>query len=290
MHFSVIGGDMRQVSLAEKLAQDGHKVTVFALDKIRIDDMITHCETAKAATADADYVVLPLPAASREGMFNSPLSTGLHTMREILSVIEPKQIVFAGRIDDATYESARSLGLRLFDYLNREELAVANASITAEGAIQLIMEETPFSVSGARMLIAGYGRIGRALAGKLHALGADVTVSARKYSDLAWTKVNGFGSIKTSEIEKHVSEFDVVVNTVPSRIITEHCLKRAKKGSLFLDLASKPGGVDFAAASKLGVKAVWALSLPGEVAPDTSGENIKNTIYNMISEMEAGNE
>jgi dipicolinate synthase subunit A len=53
-----------------------------------------------------------------------------------------------------------------------------------------------------------------------------------------------------------------------------------------MDLASKPGGMDFAAASRLGLKAMWALSLPGEIAPETSGENIKNTLYNILSELE----
>lgn len=47
----------------------------------------------------------------------------------------------------------------------------------------------------------------------------------------------------------------------------------------------KPTGVDFDAAARLGVKAIWALSLPGKVAPVTAGRVIKNTIYNILSEL-----
>ena len=33
------------------------------------------------------------------------------------------------------------------------------------------------------------------------------------------------------------------------------------------------------------LKFVWALSLPGRVAPTTSAEFIKNTIYNILKEI-----
>ena len=51
-----------------------------------------------------------------------------------------------------------------------------------------------------------------------------------------------------------------------------------------LDLASKPGGVDLRAAGELGLTVIWALSLPGKVAPVTAGAAIKSTIYNMLQE------
>ena len=58
------------------------------------------------------------------------------------------------------------------------------------------------------------------------------------------------------------------------------------QNSLIIDLASKPGGVDFESARELGVKVIWALSLPGKVAPVTAGIIIKDTITNMLSELE----
>ena len=50
---------------------------------------------------------------------------------------------------------------------------------------------------------------------------------------------------------------------------------------MLIDLASKPGGVDFSAAKELGIHAVQALSLPGKTAPRAAAEIIKNTIYNI---------
>ena len=75
-----------------------------------------------------------------------------------------------------------------------------------------------------------------------------------------------------------------MVNTVPSRVLGAEQLAALKPGALVIDLASKPGGVDFDAAARLGVKVIWALSLPGKVAPVSSGEYIKNTVYHIMEE------
>ncbi|MFR2331473.1 MAG: hypothetical protein ACLS63_00345 [Flavonifractor plautii] len=75
--------------------------------------------------------------------------------------------------------------------------------------------------------------------------------------------------------------------SIPS--LSAFCGRRSwydlKPGCLVIDLASKPGGVDFDAAARLGVKAFWALSLPGKVAPVTAGKSIKTTIYNILTEL-----
>lgn len=284
MRFAVLGGDMRQAKLAELLAADGHVVSTFALDKFRFEEGILQEGVLKDAVIAAECVVLPLPVTSREGMLNTPLSCDLHTTREVLSVLRTDQIICAGRIDCATHELADALGLTLIDYLEREELAVANAVAAAEGAIQLIMEETPITLCHASCLVIGFGRIGKLLCHRLRGMGAEVTASARNFADMAWIRAYGYKAVDTGGIDAILGQFDVVINTVPARILGENRLRRLKQGCLCLDLASKPGGLDFSAASKLGVKAVWALSLPGEVAPVSSGMIIKDTVYNILSE------
>jgi dipicolinate synthase subunit A len=284
MRFAVLGGDMRQAKLAELLAADGHTVSTFAIDKIRLDGDIKQETALKEAVGGAECVVLPLPVTSREGMLNTPLGNELYTTREVLAALRPEQVITAGKIDYTTYELADLYGLTMIDYLNREELAVANAVAAAEGAIQLIMEETPITVCQAKCLVIGFGRIGKILCHRLRGLGAYVTATARSYQDMAWIRAYGYEAENTADIDEILDGFDVVVNTVPARILGESQLRRLKPGCLCLDLASKPGGMDFTAASKLGVKAVWALSLPGEVAPVTSGRIIKDTVYNILKE------
>lgn len=280
----VIGGDMRQVKLAEALADDGHTVHTFALEDAG------EAEGAEAApgldgAALADCVVLPLPVEGDGGRLNAPFSKAACSLEEVFAALRPEQVVCGGRVSATAAALAAEHGLILRDYFAREELAVANAVPTAEGAVQIAMEELPITVHGARVLVLGYGRVGKAAAGRFAALGAKVSVAARKYADLAWAEAMGFGAELLGELAPWLCGYDVIVNTVPARLLNEGELAGLKPGCLVIDLASRPGGVDFEAAAALGVKAVWALSLPGKVAPVSSGRYIRDTVYNILREL-----
>jgi dipicolinate synthase subunit A len=171
------------------------------------------------------------------------------------------------------------------DILEREEMAVLNAIPTAEGAIQIAMEEMPVTLHGCKAMVLGFGRIGKILSDRLAGMGADVYVEARKYSDMAWIKSNGYKPVYINELIKYAGEMEVIFNTIPHLILNEEILEKINKDSLVIDLASKPGGVDFDKARALGIKAIWALSLPGKVAPVTAAQYIKETVYNLIEEL-----
>ncbi len=281
----VIGGDLRQVKLAELLVADGHTVHTYALEQVSEPDLVAAESTLKEARR-AHCAVLPLPVEGREGMLNAPLSSQEHTLSGIMDAFRPGQVICAGMATPETAGMAAERGLTFHDYFLREELAVANAIPTAEGALQIAMEELAITLHGARVLVIGYGRLGRLLADRFSALGARVTVSARKYSDMAWAEAYGYAAERTDRLDGWMCSYDLVVNTVPFRVLDEARLADLMPGALVIDLASRPGGVDFEAASRLGVKAIWALSLPGKVAPVTSGKNIRDTIYNILQELE----
>ncbi|MBE7016298.1 MAG: dipicolinate synthase [Ruminococcaceae bacterium] len=160
---------------------------------------------------------------------------------------------------------------------------------TAEGAIEIAMTEMPITIYGSRVLVVGYGRIGKMLASRFKSLGADVTVSARKHKDFAWIEEQGCAYIHTMDIASYIKSYDIIVNTVPFTVIDRDALSEMRKDSLIIDLASKPGGVDFTSAKELGKNVIWALSLPGKTAPITSGKIIKDTILNILTEMEVQN-
>ena len=122
------------------------------------------------------------------------------------------------------------------------------------------------------------------LARLLSALGAKVTVSARRESDKAFIRAFGYGCLDTEEL-REVRGFDMVFNTVPFLLFDEALLKRTDRDTLLIDLASLPGGVDFEAASALRIDAQRALSLPGKCAPKTAGEIIKTTVFRIIEEV-----
>ena len=286
LNFAVIGGDMRQAKLAEMLSADGHSVYTFALEKAEMLPDIKQKTSLQEALCPADCVVLPLPVTGKAGFLNTPLSGEICPLDEVFSALRPNQLICAGRIGDDCRKAAEKYGLNIVDYFTREELAVANAICTAEGAIALAMDNTAITLCSANILIIGFGRIGKVISHRLHGLGANVFVSARKHSDHAWIKAYGCKPLNTMALGGKISDFNVIINTVPAPVLDENLLLEIRKDCLCMDLASKPGGIDFSAAARLGLHAIWALSLPGEAAPITSGAIIRDTIYNILHEEE----
>ena len=78
--------------------------------------------------------------------------------------------------------------------------------------------------------------------------------------------------------------FDAVINTVPAPVLPRALLQQLPGGALIIDLASLPGGTDFAAAEELGLHTEHALALPGRCAPQTAGALIAQTVLAILEE------
>ncbi len=284
LNLCLVGGDLRQAHLARLLSEDGHRVHTFALEQAVIPSALLSVEADSTAFPMADAVILPMPVMGEDGSLFAPLGAGTVPLLPLLDTLSPAQFICGGRIDPVTSALALERGLTLHDYYTREELVVANCVPTAEGAIQLAMENLPITIQDARVLIVGYGRLGRITAQRFGALGARVSVAARKYDQLAWARCEGFGSEHSGQLAGWLCSYDLVINTVPSLVLGETELADLHPDCLIIDLASKPGGIDHQAAARLGRKVIWALGLPGKVAPATAGEIIKMTIYHMLHE------
>ena len=284
---AIIGGDLRIVKLATMLAKDNNEVYVFGLENaedLKDNSNIIQCDTIKKTIQNVDIVIGPIPFSSNGTTINTPFSEKEITIREMMHVINAK-VLIAGGISPEVYEMANDEYIEIIDIMKREELAVLNTIATAEGTIQLAIENTNKILHGSEVLILGFGRIGKVLARKLAGLSVKVTCAARKDEDLAWIQAYGHKATNINVIGENLKSFDIIINTVPHLILSEEKLQYVKKECLLIDLASNPGGIDKKAVKERNLKFVWALSLPGKVAPTTSAEFIKETIYNILKEI-----
>lgn len=280
---SIIGGDLRIVKLAEMLIEEGVEVFTYGLENSELVDE-NKSNMLQEAIEKSDIVLGPIPFSSNGKTINTPFSNNKTLLSDFMDRLSGKTLI-AGSIRQEIYEIASEKNVKVIDILKREELAVLNAVSTAEGTIKIAIEETPRNLHGSNILVLGFGRIGKILSNMLKGLGANVACEARRNSDLAWIKAYGYEPIPISNLKDNLNRFDIIINTIPYIILDKENLDNVKKDALIIDLASNPGGVDRNAIKERKIKFVWALSLPGKVAPITSAEFIKETLYNIYNEI-----
>lgn len=288
MNFAIIGGDLRAVKLASILAGEGNIIYTYGLEKaeeLKNNPNIIMCDKLnKAIKDDVEVVIGPIPFSSNGEEINTPFSDNKISIRGLMHSLNAK-ILIAGSITPNVYDMANDEYIEIIDIMKREELAVLNTISTAEGAIEIAIANTNKILHGSNVLILGFGRIGKVLARKLAGLSAKVTCAARKDEDLAWIKAYGHMATNINSLGENLSEYDIILNTVPHLILTQELLEYVKEDCLLIDLASNPGGIDKRAAKNRRLKLIWALALPGKVAPITTAEFIKDTIYNILKEI-----
>lgn len=282
--YTILGGDKRSLELGKLLMKDGNDVCIYGFD--RLEQYKYESVNLNEAIEYADVIVGPLPFSTDNINVNAPFSNEVIQIDKVFNLMSEKQVIIGGKFSIEHEEKLKNKNLGLADYFKREEMQVQNAIPTAEGAIQIAMEETPITLHNSNVIVLGYGRIGKVLSKMLYGIGANVHVEARNYSDLAWIKNYGYIPIHQKELKTYLSRMNVVFNTIPQMILNKELLKSIDSNCIIIDLASKPGGVDLEAAKELEIKAISALGLPGKVAPVTAAMVIKDTIYNIIEELE----
>ena len=200
----------------------------------------------------ADFVILPIPAKAY--MFEN---------------ISSKNIFYgAGNFNGINYN-------------DDEAFLLENAYLTSEGAVALLKQESDKAIYNSKILIAGYGRIARALHKALAAMGAKITVFCRSDEDKLSANFNGARVIDYSQLNI-CNDFDFVFNTIPHLIFAKEQIDALKSDTLIFDLASFPGGVDTLYSKSKGIRLVDSKALPSRFSKKSAGELIAKSIDKKI--------
>ena len=229
--------------------------------------------TAADNAAAADYILLPMS----QGRVSDEVARALQGAGQ-------GTLILAGRPGMPVRMAAREAGLPLIDYFLRPELECLNAVPTAEGCLELLLRLRERTIWESGFLVLGYGRVGRAVARRLVLLGGRVTVAARSPEQRANARCAGCRAAPLTALPTLLPGFDAVINTIPAPVLPRALLQELPGGALIIDLASLPGGTDFAAAEELGLHAEHALALPGRCAPQTAGALIAQTVLAILEE------
>ena len=252
--------DMRQVYLAEILTKRGNHVR--CLDIRNQSTIKEQLVKLRVFLNEADVLILPIPVS--KGIDKEDLN-------EILNKnVKNNTVVMGGCFLPEQQKILEERGIRYLDFMEDEVVTEENAVATAEGAIAELVHNCPYNIEGSKIIVTGYGCCGKAIAKKLGALGARVTVLARRSEARKQAKQDGFYAVDFAFGPEEAMGAVMLVNTVPAPVVTRLMIRELPRDAYILDIASNPGGTDFACAKESGISADLVLGIPGRFSPKAS--------------------
>lgn len=286
-YIAVIGGDGRYLELIRQL-QLIPDATIFLVGFDKLEQGYTglkQIEISELEYEKLDAVILPITGVDHEGYVETVFSDQkIQLNKRWFTRLKSSTLVFTGIANAFLTEATQEANVTLIPLLNRDDVAIYNSIPTAEGTIMMAIEHTDYTIHSSRIIVVGFGRVGNTVSNKFSAFGAHVSVSAKESSDLARITEMGLKAIPLDKLHAYTHACDLLINTVPAPVINKEAIQHLPSHGLIIDLASKPGGTDFEYAKQRGIKAILARSLPGVVAPKTSGKILADVIKKCLNE------
>ncbi len=264
--FVIKGNDARNPYLAEILMREGYAVALW--DTASHEDNIPQTDLRKISMAPCILILA--------------FSTPQEELMPILQHLQAGSICFGGQMEREALEYANRKNITYHNILEHPVFPILNAVPTAEGALLTVMQNTPYTVRGSRMVVLGFGRVAKAVARLFYACRCEVTVACRSEEGLAYAQMEGYRVLPLSELASASQTFNIVINTVPAPILTGEVLSGLRKDGLILELASGQNNIDYVTAQKLGLRIIRAGGLPGKVAPASAARAIKDTVLSYL--------
>lgn len=256
--FLILGKEERQKYLFQMLCSKGQTVT--------------YCDS----WLDGWYDAILLPVAQ----------TAVY-LKRIEQRLQAGEYVFGCNFPAEIAEHKRKQGIFFIDYMKEEGAAYINAVATAEGAVAEALLSGKEVLFGKEMLVMGYGRCGQILARRLQAFGGKVTVCDRDEEKLAMACAYGFQTVQAQRglPAEFWVPFLYIFNTVPELVLNEQRLSHIRHDVVMIDIASKPGGIDYVYCEKNNLHAKLCSGLPAKYAPKSAAELLLSVIESNMKEV-----
>ncbi|MDE0235470.1 MAG: dipicolinate synthase subunit DpsA [bacterium] len=284
---AVVGGDHREREIARQAAITGAAVRAYGFPwPAQGIAGVTPCRDPDEVLRDAHYGLLPIPGMAEDGSLYAPHSPRTILIgREVLGRMAAGAHLILGTADHRLRAEAQAAGVGIVEYEQDRELMLRRGPTIVEGALQRIIELTEITIHGSAIGVVGQGTVGSLLTRTLVLLGAEVLVAARNPVQRAEAEVTGAEAVPLDQLPQHAHRLDMLLSTVPVPVVEKDVLDALPSGSLVMDLAAPPGGVDLNRAAELGHITSWARGL-GARAPVTAGASQWDGIRKRIERIE----
>lgn len=269
-----IGGDMRQVYMAEYLKNLGFRVVTYGLNSSSTILSLPWASSLRELLDSTCYIVGPIPF-SRKGNAILCQTPRKDLRTDVLApMLHHRHHLFGGYIPENLWRCAREKDLFLYDFMKNKSLTIFNSLATAEGAICHAIENSTINLHNSQCLVLGYGVCGKTLSCYLKGCGAHTTVCARREEQRMEACTLGIDAIDYEHLPQFLGTVDFIFNTVPAMVLDGPLLALVKQDVTIIDIASAPGGIDYAQAFHLNLRANLYPGLPGLYSPRESGEKL----------------
>lgn len=280
---TVLGGDRRTETILQGLhrAYPDCTLAVWGTTDAQIPSYAHEVKTWQEAMSGAQVGILPIPV-TRDG---EHLSADPHVnqtvpLEALCRFLRPGSLLLGGIIPPVVLRMAEENAVHFLDYYADDVVQTLNAVPTAEGALAIAIRELPVILQETTAVVTGYGRCAKALATRLHLLGAKVIVTARRQSALAEAACDGCETILLPAFLEDPVPCQILFNTIPVPVFTDRCLSTLPEDCVLVELA---GGIPPTLEIPGNVRLIRAPGLPGKTAPHTAGRILCDGILEKIA-------
>lgn len=279
----VFGADKRQIYIAEALLAQGYHVCIYQLAQPVEHPHCKQVSSIQELFANCRVIVGPIPFA-KSTTESAVSKNSPPAVAEIIALLQSGHHLIGGVMAPELAKACAEKGIPCNDLMKVEKVAILNAIATAEGSILEAIQASKINLHGSRGLIIGYGRCAKVLAEKLKGMACEVTIAARNTEALAYARAFGHKTVHLADLDGLLPSFDFIFNTVPTLVLDAGKLDLVSAAATLIDIASAPGGIDFAYAHEKKLNAQLCLGLPGKIAPKVSAEILVDEITTLLKE------
>lgn len=285
MNVLVLGGDLRYLEIIENLSSK-YDVDIIGYKNTYINNLVKNINIDDVDISKYDVILFPINGVMDKYLINCRFNNNPIKLPTNLLVNTKNDVLIFSGINTTNLSNMLDIANRDCIFLMDDENVIhENAIPTVEGIIADVIVNTEKTLSDSKILVFGYGNIGKVLVKYLIMLGANVSVGIILDEDkqiLSQDNINCFFTCNHDDLIQEIGNNDVIINTVPKTIIDDCSIKYINKDAYILDISSHPHGFDREVLDEFFIKNNLYLGIPGKVAPKTAGKILTKKINQIM--------
>lgn len=205
-----------------------------------------------------DYIVLPLDGIKKDEIFENLVKNNID------------KTYFVYEITPFMWEIKTKYNLKFIELKKDKEFNNILNITRSEALLMYSIEILPITLKDAKILIIGTNESINIIANDFKKYVNNVLVAINKETNNDFN-VNNIKTIKISELNENINNYDLIINTFPSLVIDENILRNVSPSSYILDLAPFPGGIDYYKAKQFGIYAFSLEDICQKISPKSIG-------------------